>query len=205
MSTENEEATQVVREYNEEQAKNEDLLTDEFLAEQRELQAAISQGEIIRPSTETPSYGATGDPKREAGQSKPSLAHIPPVALYLEGEVMRQGAEKYGAYNWADHNMKASIYHDAILRHLFAWWLGEDVDSESQISHLAHIRACCGILIDQHAASRLVDDRPKILAPLQPIWEGIQNLIAKFPVAPVMDPEVGGFILEADNETKPVS
>jgi hypothetical protein len=44
---------------------------------------------------------------------------------------------------------------------MLAQWLdGQDDDSESGVSHLAHARACLGILLDAIATGHLVDDRP---------------------------------------------
>jgi len=40
------------------------------------------------------------------------------------------------------------------------WFDGEDHDSESGISHLAHARACLGILLDALAVDTCIDDRP---------------------------------------------
>ena len=117
--------------------------------------------------------GATGDPKGETGAAKPGLGNISVVAQYYEGAVMQMGADKYGAYNWCDHPMKASTYYNAILRHLNAWWTGETLDPESGLPHIAHLRACTGILIDQEATDRLLDDRPKNLAPIQSAWAHI--------------------------------
>ena len=122
--------------------------------------------------------GISGDPKREAGEKKPGIGHISPVALFLEGEVMRQGADTYGAYNWADHQMKASVYFEAMQRHLYLWFTGEDADQKSGVTHLAHIRACCAILIDQQFAHRLIDDRPKDLADLGLIMKMLETKIA---------------------------
>ncbi len=121
--------------------------------------------------------GASGDPKGEAGAAKPGLDNISLVAQYYEGAAMKQGADTYGAYNWCDHPMKASTYYNAILRHLNAWWLGEDLDLKSGLPHMAHIRASAGILIDQQETDRMIDDRPKMLAPLHPVWEKIEKAL----------------------------
>ncbi|MEE9598199.1 MAG: dATP/dGTP diphosphohydrolase domain-containing protein [Acidiferrobacterales bacterium] len=125
------------------------------------------------------SLGATTDPKREAGRSKPSLQNISPVALYLEAQVMRSGIEKYTAYNWTDHPMRASTYFDAIMRHLWEWWAGRDFDPETNINPHAHIRACSGIMLDQIASGRMIDDRPKNLAKLEPVFADLEVLIAR--------------------------
>ena len=129
--------------------------------------------EMLDASVEQKTLGATGDPKGEAGAAKPGLSNISPVAQFYEGAVMDGGADIYGAYNWAEHGMKASTYYNAILRHLNQWWLGEDWDGKSKLPHMAHLRASTGIILDQQAAGRMIDDRPKHLAPLAPVFDRI--------------------------------
>jgi len=47
------------------------------------------------------------------------------------------------------------------MRHLMTWQDGEDYD-ESGAHHLAHARACLGILLDAEDVGKLVDDRPQV-------------------------------------------
>lgn len=47
------------------------------------------------------------------------------------------GASKYSEHNWRK-GYKWSLSFDALMRHLTAWWEGEDKDPESGLSHLAH-------------------------------------------------------------------
>lgn len=103
------------------------------------------------------------NPKDKIGRLKPGISYIPPVALLEEGRVMADGAAKYGAYNWLDTPIRASIYYDAAMRHLMQWFCGDDidVDSRSLVLNLASVRACCGILIDAFATGKIIDDRPK--------------------------------------------
>lgn len=101
------------------------------------------------------------NPKRQYGTKKPSAQFIPPVAIIEESVVMALGAAKYGAFNWQDDPVDATTYYSAAMRHLMAWFAGEDKDPESGASHLAHVRACMAILMDGQASGILVDDRPK--------------------------------------------
>lgn len=110
-----------------------------------------------------PAAQAGGDgenPKDRVGVRKPPLHLIPPAAEILESAVMALGAKKYGAFNWRTANVKASVYVAAARRHLLQWFDGQDDDDESGVSHLAHARACLGILLDALATGHLVDDRP---------------------------------------------
>lgn len=100
------------------------------------------------------------NPKTRYGVQKAPMHLIPPPALLAEADVFGLGAKKYGPYNWREHAVSASVYQAAALRHLMAWWEGEDSDPESGQSHLAHARACLGILLDAGSRGMLNDDRP---------------------------------------------
>ena len=101
-----------------------------------------------------------GNPKDRVGARKPPLHLIPASAEIVEGAVMELGAKKYGPFNWRSEPVRASIYVAAAKRHLAQWLDGEDHDAESGISHLAHARACLGILLDALAVDTCIDDRP---------------------------------------------
>jgi hypothetical protein len=100
------------------------------------------------------------DPKGQAGAAKTPLHLIPTVAMTSEAEALAQGRDKYGENNWRESGVNAMTYVGAVLRHLLAWRDGEDVDPESGVSHLGHIRANCAILLDAAHVGKLVDDRP---------------------------------------------
>lgn len=109
----------------------------------------------------TPQLATGGEnPKDRIGARKPPLHLIPPAAEVLESVVMALGAKKYGEFNWRAAHVKASVYVAAARRHLLQWFDGQDDDAESGVSHLAHARACLGILLDARATGNLVDDRP---------------------------------------------
>jgi hypothetical protein len=40
-----------------------------------------------------------------------------------------------------------------------AWFSGEDIDPESGVSHLAHVMACCNIVLDAKEHGKLNDNR----------------------------------------------
>jgi len=109
----------------------------------------------MQPSA--PANNGGENPKDRVSAKKPPLHLIPPAA---ESVVMALGAKKYGAANWRSTNVKASVYVAAARRHLVQWFDGQDDDPESGVSHLAHARACLGILLDAMATGHLVDDRP---------------------------------------------
>ena len=100
------------------------------------------------------------NPKDRAGSKKPPLHLIPSAAEITESLAMAHGAKKYGAFNWRWKKVKASIYIAAALRHLVQWFDGQDEDPETGVSHLAHARACLGILLDAMSLDQMIDDRP---------------------------------------------
>jgi hypothetical protein len=74
-----------------------------------------------------------------------------PDALEKTAEVLGYGANKYVPYNWAK-GLKYSRVFSALLRHLWAFWRGEDNDSETGFHHLAHAMCCLMFLL--HYESR---------------------------------------------------
>lgn len=103
---------------------------------------------------------ATENPKESQGALKPGMSAVPVPALVDIGRVMAHGAAKYGRHNFRETRVNASTYFDAVLRHLFAWWEGEDADPESGLPHLAHAAAGLTVVMDAGLQKKLNDDRP---------------------------------------------
>lgn len=71
--------------------------------------------------------------------NKAPLDLIPLEPLLMVADVLAFGVNKYGRDNWRMHNVpEFSRLYASILRHLMSWNDGEDIDPESQLSHLAH-------------------------------------------------------------------
>ncbi|MDP3327199.1 dATP/dGTP diphosphohydrolase domain-containing protein [Parvibaculum sp.] len=108
------------------------------------------------------------NPKHAIGRLKQPFRHVPPVALAALGRVMQGvpdaehpgGALEYGAFNWGDAGVTATVYYDAIKRHLEEWFTSGSADRKSGENHLAHIMASCAILIDCEGMGNMDDDRP---------------------------------------------
>ncbi len=100
------------------------------------------------------------NPKDLLGVKKVPLHLIPTAGLIHEAMAMRDGARKYGPFNWRDNKVIASIYVSACMRHVLAWLDGEECASDSGQHHLGHARACLGIILDAMETDSLDDDRP---------------------------------------------
>ncbi len=74
---------------------------------------------------------------------KAPLDLIPYEALEEIAKVLAFGANKYGRHNWRA-GIEQSRLIAAALRHLNQYNAGEDTDSESNISHVAH--AACNLV-----------------------------------------------------------
>ncbi|MDE3023206.1 MAG: hypothetical protein KGI54_15380 [Pseudomonadota bacterium] len=99
------------------------------------------------------------NPKDAIASSKLPLHLWPSTATALGSLALLDGALKYGRNNFRAVGVRASVYTSALLRHLMAYYEGEDIDPESGISHLGHILACAAILVEAEAAGNLNDDR----------------------------------------------
>ena len=91
---------------------------------------------------------------------KPRIDLLPPEMLLGTAEVMAYGAKKYSANNWA-HGADWSRYYSAMMRHMLAFWSGEDNDDESGLSHLHHASCCLSFLVAYQARDIGNDDRLK--------------------------------------------
>ena len=95
---------------------------------------------------------------------KPRMDLFSPGALLASGQVMSHGAKKYEPRNW-ERGVDWGRYYGAALRHLLAWWSGEDLDKESGLHHLAHAMCCVMFLLhyaqdpEKYAS---FDDRPSM-------------------------------------------
>jgi len=100
------------------------------------------------------------NPKTALGEAKPKMSDTPTESIRLLGQVHSMGAAKYGAFNWREKTVSSTVYYDAAMRHLMAYFDGQDIDEESGLPHLAHVMACCSILLDASNGDTLNDNRP---------------------------------------------
>ena len=100
------------------------------------------------------------NPKDALGVEKVPASTIPANVKLELGLAMLEGARKYGRHNYRVSGVKASVYYDALNRHIDAWWEGEDIDPESGLSHVIKAIACLVVLRDAQIGKNWVDDRP---------------------------------------------
>lgn len=126
----------------------------------------IGEGFAWTTPIEGPAKGT--NPKDLLGKRKIAMGNVSMVAAAYEAEAMADGIRKYGRTNWRENNVIASIYVDACLRHIGAWFDSREEHAEdSGAPHLGHAKACLSIIIDALEGGNLVDDRPKIAGPFQ--------------------------------------
>jgi hypothetical protein len=100
------------------------------------------------------------NPKDAVGTKKVPLSTVPAAVILEMGLAMLEGARKYGRHNYRIAGVRASVYYDAVIRHLTAFWEGEDIDPESGLSHITKAMAGLGVLRDSMIRENWVDDRP---------------------------------------------
>lgn len=99
--------------------------------------------------------------KTAAAMGKPRISAVPAHALFELGAAMQNGADKYGLFNWRGTSVTATVFYDAIMRHLTLWYEGEDIATDSGCNHLAHVMANCAILLDAEKHNVFNDNRYK--------------------------------------------
>lgn len=75
---------------------------------------------------------------------KPRISIIPQMALMEVVKGFEYGANKYGEFNYSG-GMPIRRYIDASWRHTNQFLLGEDIDEESKVHHLALV-ACNALM-----------------------------------------------------------
>ncbi len=91
---------------------------------------------------------------------KPRTDLIPVEPILKIAEVFGFGAKKYSPNNYR-RGMEHYRYYAALLRHMFAYWSGEDKDPESGLDHLAHA-GCCLLMLYSNILDKVgKDDRWK--------------------------------------------
>lgn len=83
----------------------------------------------------------------KADSGKLDLTIVPPQLAESVARVLAFGARKYARDGYLSVPGAPHRYYQALLRHLHAFDLGEDVDPETGEHHLAHVGANVAILL----------------------------------------------------------
>jgi hypothetical protein len=124
------------------------------------------------------------NPKDAIGIAKAYASTVPRPVIWETGLAMLEGALKYGRHNYRAIGVRASVYYDAVGRHLDAWWEGEDIDPDSGLSHITKAIAGLVVLRDAMMNEKWEDDRPPPMA--NPEWlrelnERAKALLERYP------------------------
>lgn len=100
------------------------------------------------------------NPKDAVGTAKVPLSTVSAPVMAEVGLAMMEGARKYGRHNYRVSGVRASVYYDAVMRHLMSFYEGEDIDPDSGLPHIVKAIACLVVLRDSQIQGNWVDDRP---------------------------------------------
>ena len=99
-------------------------------------------------------------PKFDATKVRVDLLPIEPMMQIAT--VFGFGAKKFFAKSYRQgETVVWSRTYGSIMRHMMAFWSGEDKDPESGLSHLAHAACCIMFLLEFEKTHKELDDRYK--------------------------------------------
>jgi len=104
----------------------------------------------------TPEDLAVAAVKYDVG--KPRMELLSPWVLMEVAKVMSHGAEKYSPHNWRK-GFEWTRPNGAALRNISKWLMGEDLDPEWNLPHLAHAICCLMFTLEHQLLKMGVDDR----------------------------------------------
>ncbi len=125
------------------------------------------------------------NPKDAIGIAKVPMSTMSGPVMMEVGLAMMEGALKYGRHNFRDAGVRASVYFDALMRHAWSWWEGEDIDPDSQLNHITKAISTLMVLRDSMITGNWVDDRPP---KVQEGWIQEYNKKAKMLLEKIQNP-----------------
>lgn len=146
-----------------EQLDDRDRLIDDLRQELQDLESLYihSAFKPIHVEESEPSNDSKAtNPKDIVGTQKAPMSTVSAPVMAEVGVAMLEGACKYGRHNYRAVGVRASVYYDATMRHLFSWWEGEDIDPDSGMSHVTKAITSLVVLRDAMIQGMVTDDRP---------------------------------------------
>jgi len=117
------------------------------------------------------------NPKDIIGSKKLPLHLLSGIAKIQWCLAQLEGALKYGTWNWRIAGVRASIYLDALERHVEKYKNGEARDPVTRVHHLGNVMACAAIIMDAEAVGKLIDDRPPMAPAKDQIDEAQETVL----------------------------
>lgn len=117
------------------------------------------------------------NPKDMAASTRVRFSAVPMNVVAEAALGMTEGMSKYGRHNYRIAGARASVQYDAAMRHLNAWWEGEDIDAKSGLSHITKTITALIVLRDCQMRGIVVDDRPPASAPFMDSFNEISARI----------------------------
>lgn len=124
------------------------------------------------------------NPKDAVGSKKVGLSRVSMPVLFELDAAMFEGAMKYGRHNYRAIGVRYSVYFDATMRHLAAWWEGQDIDPDSGLHHVTKAIAGLMVVRDAMLQGKVEDDRPPVAANqrfVQDLNDVVATLLEKYP------------------------
>ena len=121
------------------------------------------------------------NPKDAVGSTKVPMSRVPVAPLMEVACALHEGNVKgYRGHNWRIAGVRGSIYYDAAMRHLMAWYEGQDLDPDSGVSHITKAIAGLMVLRDAMILDNWTDDRPpktpeEFIADIQAQMDGVNE------------------------------
>lgn len=134
------------------------------------------------------------NPKDAVGVRKAPMSTVPVPVIMEIGLAMLEGARKYGRHNYRVAGVRASVYYDALWRHMGAWWEGENIDLASGLNHVTKALATLTVLRDAMINHKLEDDRPPAVSVdfVAVLNKGAGEIISRLPDPKPAFTEEGG-------------
>ncbi len=126
------------------------------------------------------------NPKDAVGARKVPMSFVPSGVLQEVAVGMFEGGLKYGRHNYRAIGVRASVYYDAAMRHLMAYWEGEDIDPDSGLSHITKAITSLVVMRDAMLHGKFYDDRPPrpnedMVYHVEVMNTACEELLAKYP------------------------
>lgn len=135
-------------------------LTFGMLPKEFDVQQAMCECSGEQVVNKPPKIVKETNPKDIVGTRKAPMSTVSGPVMAEVGVAMLEGACKYGRHNYRAVGVRASVYYDATQRHLISWWEGEDLDPDSELSHITKAITSLVVLRDAMINNKVTDDRP---------------------------------------------